>query len=202
MVPQLFKVASVATAVTLVCSLGIGQDNRTEVVAEGIGVSLVLPPGLQPFSEQKMALIRDKGIPAKFVFSDSRGDVVVVINTFGSDANEKGLLKIEEQIRASAQKQNESVEFLKRSIISINAKKWLRLSLKEGTGEDAQIDTYFVTDWVGQYVLLNFTATVAKYESYQSEFEQSAKSIQLTLIIRATEFNKNTVKRTGKKPSP
>jgi len=202
MVPQLFKVASVATAVTLVCSLGIGQDNRTEVVAEGIGVSLVLPPGLQPFSEQKMALIRDKGIPAKFVFSDSRGDVMVVINTFGSDANEKGLLKIEEQIRASAQKQNESVEFLKRSIISMNAKKWLRLSLKEGTGEDAQIDTYFVTDWVGQYVLLNFTATVAKYESYQSAFEQSAKSIQLTLIVRATEFNKNTVKRTGKKPSP
>ena len=202
MVPQLFKVASVATAVTLVCSLGIGQDNRTEVVAEGIGVSLVLPPGLQPFSEQKMALIRDKGIPAKFVFSDSRGDVMVVINTFGSDANEKGLLKDEEQIRASAQKQNESVEFLKRSIISMNAKKWLRLSLKEGTGEDAQIDTYFVTDWVGQYVLLNFTATVAKYESYQSAFEQSAKSIQLTLIVRATEFNKNTVKRTGKKPSP
>src|SRR5882762_11529961 len=116
---QLFKVASVATAVTLVCSLGIGQDTRTEVVAEGIGVSLVLPPGLQPFSEQKMALIRDKGIPAKFVFSDSRGDVMVVINTFGSDANEKGLLKIEEQIRASAQKQNESVEFLKRSIISM-----------------------------------------------------------------------------------
>jgi len=202
MVPQLFKVASVATAVTLVCSLGIGQDNRTEVVAEGIGVSLVLPPGLQPFSEQKMALIRDKGIPAKFVFSDSRSDVMVVINTFGSDANEKGLLKDEEQIRASAQKQNESVEFLKRSIISMNAKKWLRLSLKEGTGEDAQIDTYFVTDWVGQYVLLNFTATVAKYESYQSAFEQSAKSIQLTLIVRATEFNKNTVKRTGKKPSP
>ena len=202
MVPQLFKVASVATAVTLVCSLGIGQDTRTEVVAEGIGVSLVLPPRLQPFSEQKMALIRDKGIPAKFVFSDSRGDVMVVINTFGSDANEKGLLKIEEQIRASAQKQNESVEFLKRSIISMNAKKWLRLSLKEGTGEDAQIDTYFVTDWVGQYVLLNFTATVAKYESYQSAFEQSAKSIQLTLIVRATEFNKNTVKRTGKKPSP
>jgi len=84
----------------------------------------------------------------------------------------------------------------------MNGKKWLRLSLKEGTGEDALIDTYFVTDWVGQYVLLNFTATVAKYESHQSAFEQSAKSIRLTLIVRSTEFNKNTVRRSGQKPSP
>ncbi len=110
MVPQLFKVVSVATVVVLVCSLSIGQDNRTTVVAEGIGVSLVLPPGLQQFSEQKMALIREKGIPAKFIFSDSRSDVMVVINTFGSDANEKGFLKVEDGIKTSAQKQNASVE--------------------------------------------------------------------------------------------
>jgi len=202
MVPQLFKVVSVATVVVLVCSLSIGQDNRTTVVAEGIGVSLVLPPGLQQFSEQKMALIREKGIPAKFIFSDSRSDVMVVINTFGSDANEKGFLKVEDGIKTSAQKQNASVEFLKRGVISMNGKKWLRLSLKEGTNEDALIDTYFVTDWAGKYVLLNFTATVAKYESYQRAFETSARSIQLELIVDTTEFNKNTVKGSSKKPSP
>src|SRR5260370_25212427 len=202
MAPQLFKVASVAKVVVLVCSIGIGQDNRTTVVAEGIGVSLVLPPGLQQFSEQKMALIREKGIPAKFIFSDSRSDVMVVINTFGSDANEKGLLRVEEGIKTSAQKQNTSVEFLKRGVISMNGKKWLRLSLKEGTGEDALIDTYFVTDWAGEYVLLNFTATVAKYESYQRAFETSARSIQLELVVDTTEFNKNTLTGSGKKPSP
>ncbi|MDX6305829.1 MAG: hypothetical protein QOI77_2798 [Blastocatellia bacterium] len=202
MVSQLFKVASAATAVMLACGLGIGQDNRTAVVAEGIGVSLVLPPGLQQFSEQKMALIREKGIPAKFVFSDSRSDVMVVINTFGSGANEKGLLKVEEGIKTSAQKQNASVEFLKRSVISMNGKKWLRLSLKEETGEDAMIDTYFVTNWAGEYILLNFTATVAKYKSYQGAFETSARSVQLELIVDTTEFNKNTVKGSGKKPSP
>ncbi len=203
MAPQLFKVASVATAVMLACALAIGQNSRrTEVAAEGIGVSLVLPSGLEQFSAQKMALIREKGIPAKFIFSDSSSDVMVVINTFGNDANEKGLLKVEEEIKAAAQKHNASVEFLKRGVISMNGKKWLRLSLKEGTGEDASIDTYFVTNWAGEYVLLNFSATVAKYEKYQSAFETSARSIQLELIVNATEFDQNTVKRSGKKPSP
>jgi hypothetical protein len=202
MVPQLFKVASVATTVLLLCSIGSGQDNRTEVVTGGTGVSLVLPPGLQPFSEQKMALLREKGVSAQFVFSDSRSDVLVVINRFGSDANEKGLLKVAEQITAAARKQTTSVELLKQSVISMNGKKWLRLSLKQGTGQDAVIDTYFITDWVGQYVLLDFAATIGKYESQQGAFEQSARSIQLALVVRAAEFNNPPVKRSGKKPSP
>src|SRR5260370_42268485 len=106
MASQLFKVACVATDIVLVCGLGIGQNGRTELAAVGIGISLVLPPGLQQFSEQKMALIREKGIPAKFIFIDSSSDVMVVINTFGNDANEKGLLKVEEEIKVAARSTN------------------------------------------------------------------------------------------------
>jgi hypothetical protein len=74
---------------------------------------------------------------------------------------------------------------LKRSLITIKGRKWLELSLKQGTGTDITIETYFVTDWVGRYVLLDFSASIADYNSYKAAFQKSIKSIQLSLIAEA-----------------
>ena len=176
------------------------QGKRTELSAGNIAISVVLPPGLQPFSEQQMALVRQNGVPAKFVFSDPKSDVMVVVNTFGSNADEKGLSEVAEQIKAAAEKQSSHLEQFTRDFITMDGKKWLRLSYKEGTGDDELIDSYYVTDWAGEYVLFNFASTVAKYESYKSAFEQSAQSIRLGFIARASDLNPKAVKRPRRKP--
>jgi len=83
---------------------------------------------------------------------------------------------------ASARKEQTSVEVLKRSLITIKGRKWLQMSLKQGAGADGTIDTYLITDWLRRYVLLDFSTTVADYESYKAIFEKSIKSVQLSLI--------------------
>jgi len=196
----LWKVLTVATAILLICGLANGQGKRTYLTVESVGISIVLPVGLQPFSEEQMALVREKGESAKFIYSDPQSDVIVVINTFGSGANEKGLPEVAEQIKTATEKQNANTEWLSRDYITMNGMKWLRLSFKEGVGADQLIDTYFVTDWAGEYVEFIFTSTVAKYENYKSAFERSAQSIQLELITKSMETNKGSVKRPRKKP--
>src|SRR4030095_5025868 len=102
---NLWKVSTVATVLLFSWNLANGQDQRTDLTAGNIEISLVLPEGLQPFPEERMALAREKGIAAKFIFSDAEGDLIAAINTFGSGASENGLAKIGDQIGAAAAKQ-------------------------------------------------------------------------------------------------
>lgn len=201
MEPRLRKALLIAAAILSAHGVAEGrQGTRTELAAASISISVVLPPGLQPFSEQQMALVRQNGVPAKFVFSDPKSDVMLVVNTFGSNADEKGLPEVAEQIKAAAEKQSPHFERFERDFITMDGKKWLRLSYKEGTGDDELIDTYYVTDWAGEYVLFNFSSTVAKYESYKSAFERSAQSVRLGFIARAIDLNPKAVKRPRRKP--
>ena len=181
---RLLRVAIIAGGILFSCNLGIAQDNEVELVDGGIGIGLVLPPGLTRFSDEQMARVREKGVNAKFIFSDSNGRLLVV-NAFGSNANEAGLSKVADDIVASAHKTQTFVQVLKRSLITIKSRKWLQLSLKQGTGADAMIDMYIVTDWVGRYVLLDFSATASDYVRYETVFKKSIKSIQLSLIAEA-----------------
>lgn len=197
---ELLKPATVAITILFVCSLTKGQDKPIDLEAGSVGISFVLPKGLQPFSEQKMAIIREQGIPAKFIFSDPQSDATVVINTFGANANEKGLSEVADRIKAGAQKHNIHVEWLNQDFITINSQKWLRLSFKGSASDGELIDTYFVTNWAGEYVLFDFSSTAAKYDGYKSAFERSAQSIRLGFIATSIELNGNPVKRTRKKP--
>jgi hypothetical protein len=195
-----WKAATAAITILFVCSLAKGQDKPVNLEAGSVGISFVLPAGLQPFSEQKMSLIREKGIPAKFIFSDPRSDVTVVINTFGANASERGLSEVVDQIKAGAQKQNTHVEWLKQDFITINSQKWFLLSFKGGASDGELIDTYFITDWAGEYVLFDFSSTAAKYDNYKSAFERSAQSIRLGFITTSIELNGSPSKRPRKKP--
>jgi hypothetical protein len=181
----MLKSSSVSTLIVLLllgCRVADGQAKRTDLVTGNIGISLLLPAGLQPFSEEKMALVREKGIAAKFIFSDPRADLILAINTFGSNADEKGFPKVVEEIKAAARKRNSEAQWLTNGLITVNGKRWLHLSFKDGPEVGELIDEYFVTDWIGQYVLLNFSCPPAKYESFKSAIQRSARSVRLELI--------------------
>ncbi len=189
---NLWKVSTVATVLLFSWNLANGQDQRTDLTTGNIEISLVLPEGLQPFSEEKMALVREKGIAAKFIFSDAEGDLIAAINTFGSGASENGLAKVGDQIGAAAVKQGALSGAVTRHFITMNGKKWLCLSFKEVSANLELINDYFVTDWAGQYVLINFSSPTAKYEGYKSAVERSAQSVQFGLVAESIEVNPET----------
>src|ERR1044072_5951665 len=191
-VSQRISVVSTVAAVLLFSSnLANAQDQRTDLTAGSIEISLVLPEGLQPFSEEKMALVREKGIAAKFIFSDAAGGLIAAINTFGSGASENGLTKVGDQIGAAAAKQGALVGAVTRHFKTMNGKKWLCLSFKEASANLELINDYFVTDWAGEYVLINFSSPTAKHENYKSAVERSARSVQFG-VADVIEFNSET----------
>jgi hypothetical protein len=193
------RVSTAAAVVLFVCSLVNGQDKRVDLTAGNIEISLELPAGLQPFSEQMMAMVREKGVPAKFIFRDPTSDLILAVNTFGNNADEKGLSHVVEEIKAAASKRGHEVRWLTNDLVTMNRKTWLRLSFQEGAPGEELINEYFVTDWLGKYVLFNFSLPTAQYESYKSTFERSARSVQLGLIADAAELNEGTAKDPGKK---
>lgn len=192
-----WKASLVVAAILFTCSLANAQDRRIDLTTGTIEISLVLPSEFQPFSEQKMSLVRENGVAAKFVFSDTLVDVIAAINTFGSNANEKGLSQVAEQIKADVEKRYPQGEWLQFGLITMNGKKWLRLSFQDGSSSDAMINDSFVTDWIGEYVLFNFSATLAKYGCYKNTFERSARSVRLGLI--AEDIESGPVKHGRKK---
>jgi len=180
-------------------SVANGQDQRINLTAGNIGISLSLPAGLQPFSEEKMALVRENGVAAKFVFSDPKADLILAINTFGSNADESGLSRLVEEIKAAAEKRSSNVHWLTNSLVTMNGKKWLRMSFKGGPEGDELIDEYFVTDWIGEYVLLNFSFTPDKYERFESAIQRSAQSVRFALITDDVEAMTGGAKPSSKK---
>ena len=189
---QIAAVSTVAVVLLFSWNLANGQDRRTDLTAGSIEISLVLPEGLQPFSEEQMALVREKGIAAKFIFSDAAGDLIAAINTFGSGASESGLAKVGDQIGAAAAKRGALAGAVTRHFTTVNGKKWLCLSFKEASANLELINDYFVTDWAGQYVLINFSSPTAKYESYKGAVDRSARSVQFGLVAESFELNPET----------
>ena len=60
---KLRKASTVVAAILFAFSLVNGQDKRVDLTAGNIEISMILPAGLQPFSEQTMALAREKASP-------------------------------------------------------------------------------------------------------------------------------------------
>jgi len=160
-------------------------DQRVELSTGSIQINLVLPAGLQPLSERKLTLARQQGVPAKFIFNDTESDVILAINTFGSKADENGLTRIVDAIKARVVQRGADAASLTSDLITMNGKRWLRLSFKEGAGAAELVNEYFVTDWLGEYVLFNFSLPAARYEAYRNTFERSARSVQLGLTAEA-----------------
>jgi len=171
-----------AAIVLFVCNIGAAQPKRTDLVTGPIGISLIVPEGFERFTEEQMTRIHERGLPAKFIFFDQKTDGLIVINTLGSNASSAGLPGVEADIKSSARKQQSFAE-RERNVIKINGRKWLRFSIREGTGDGATISSYYVTDWVGQYVLLYFSSPVSKYEQLKKSYQQSAASIHLEMIV-------------------
>jgi hypothetical protein len=197
-----------AAAAILLCGcLAHGQsqtrpqdvDQRVELTAGSIQIDLVLPAALQQLSSRKMALVHQQGVPAKFIFNDPASDVILAINTFGSNADENGLTQVIGEIKAAAAKHGADAGSLKSDLITMNGKRWLRLSFKEGAGAAELVNEYFVTDWMGEYVLFNFSLPAAQYESYKDSFERSARSVQLGLTAEANELHPDAAKEQQKK---
>lgn len=176
------KALALVAIASFVCNIVAAQPKRTDLVTGPIGISLIIPEGFERFTEEQMARVHEKGVPAKFIFSDQKTDGLVVINTLGANASPSGLSGVEAGIKAAARKQLFFTE-RERNFVRINGRKWLRFSIQEGTGAAASISTYYITDWVGQYVLLTFSAPASKYEQLKKSFQQSAASVHLEMIV-------------------
>ena len=200
MKPARWKVTVAAIAVILLgCPRADAQDKRVELKDGSRVINLLLPAGLEPFSDERMAAVREKGVAAKFAFGDPQDDVRLTINIFGGDeADEKGLSKVAAQIKAGAER-NLRVESFKRDFIKMNGDKWLRLTFKGTAGTDSRVETYYVAAWAGEYVLFNYSSTAAKYENYKSVFERSARSIELAVMMH-TIANEDELKPPPGKP--
>jgi len=184
------KTSILAVIITLSGGLAFGQDKRVDLTVGAVEISLLMPTSLQPFSEKKMALVREKGIAAKYVFNEDKSNLLAVINTFGSGANRKGLTKVGDDIRVGAEKQGAYKE-LKRELITINGRKWLRMSFQD----ESLINDYVITDWAGEYVLINFSYPIVQ-PSHKHEVEPSFRSIRLGLIADI-----ETIEPSVRKPS-
>jgi hypothetical protein len=197
-----WKVTAAIAVILYGCGVADAQDKRIELkVGASRVVNFVLPAGLQPFPDEKTSQAREKGVGAKFVYGDPQGDVMLAISASGDetdDADEKGLFKIANQIKAGAEK-NRRVESFKRALITMNGDKWLRLTFKATAGAQSRMETYYVAAWAGQYVFFNYSSTVATYEKYKSEFERSARSIELAIMVN-TIVDEDATKPTPEKP--
>jgi hypothetical protein len=181
-----WRVTAAVAIILLGCTLADAQDKRIELKDGSRVIKFLLPAGLEPFSDERMVTAREKGVRAKFAFGDSRGDVALTINIFGGDyADEKGLSKVAARIKAAAER-NLRVESFKRDFIKMDGHKWLRLTLKGTGGAESRVETYLVTASAGEYVLFNYSSTVAEYENYKSVFERSARSIELAIMMHTT----------------
>ena len=187
---------SFLAVVAILLSAGLAhaqeKDQRVELIAGSIQINLVLPGELQQLSERKMALVHEQGVPAEFIFNDPVSDVILAINTFGSNADADGLTKVVDDIKVAAARHGADTGSIQHDLIIMNGKRWLRMSVKEGAGAAEIVNEYFVTDCNGQYVLFNFSLPIAKFESYKSKFEQSARSVQLGLTAEANGGLKKT----------
>lgn len=171
------------------CGLAVAQDGKpVELSDQALNISFVPPAGFRLMNDKQLEQMRGAGVPAKFIFSDEQKEVLIIINTFGDDdASEKGWADVKKQIAKKASKEYTRVEWLDRKPVSLKGYKWFRMRYKGETGNDATIDDmiddiYFI-DWAGRYVVFTFAAPVKKYESYQKALEQSARTIELSIMV-------------------
>ena len=181
------KLSTVVIAILIAASAANGQDQQVNLVAGSIGLSLVLPADLKQFSEEQMAAARAQRIPAKFIFNDPKEDLILAINTFGSDADTRRLPKVADEIKAAAEKNGADSKSFSSALIKMNGKEWLRFAFTEGPADHLVVNEYFVTDWVGQYVLLNFSTSPENYTRLRKDIERSAQSVQFEMIADVEE---------------
>ena len=181
------KLSTVVIAILIAASAANGQDQQVNLVAGSIGLSLVLPADLKQFSEEQMAAARAQHIPAKFIFNDPKEDLILAINTFGSDADTRRLPKVADEIKAAAEKNGADSKSFSSALIKMNGKQWLRFAFTEGPPDHLVVNEYFVTDWVGQYVLLNFSTSPENYTRLRKDIERSAQSVQFEMIADVEE---------------
>jgi hypothetical protein len=172
-----------ASVVLFSWSLANGQDLRTDLTLGSIEISLVLPVGLQPFSEKKMAQYREEGGGiGKYIFSSAQADLLVIIDTFGSEASDKGLTKVADKIEAGTKERGVVIGPFVRRFITMNGKKWLHVSFRETSASSDLINDCFVTAWIGRYVLVEFSCEVAHCKSYKPAVTHSMRSVELGFI--------------------
>jgi hypothetical protein len=169
------------------CGSALAQRKRVELMDGSIGFSFVLPAGLSAMSKEAIASVYDpnSATTPKFAFSDQHQDVFVSVGDFGSNATPVELPEIKKAMEAHAEKTYQHLDWLERGWVTINGKKWFRLKFRVAGGTRDIFNDYYVTDWVGRYVLFNFSSSAAQYEARRIDLEKSAKTILLSMVVRS-----------------
>lgn len=187
----MLTILTLATVILCGSDRAQAQGERVDLTVGAIEISLELPVGMRPFSEEQMVEYREKGGAGKYVFSVSQGELIAIINTFGSGASDKGLGGVADRIETDTGEQGASVGGFVRRFMKLNGRKWLYLSFHEKAAADL-INECFVTAWGDQYVLIEFSSEAPKYESYKSAVARSARSVRLGLIAESIEVDPST----------
>ena len=169
------------------CGSALTQQKRVELIDGSIGFSFVPPSGLSAMSKEAIASVYDpnSATAPKFAFYDQHQEVFVSVGDFGSNATPVELLEIKKAMEAHAEKTYQHLDWLERSWVTINGKKWFRLRFRVGGGTQEIFNDYYVTDWVGRYVLFNFSSSATQYAARRRDLEKSAKTILLSMVVRS-----------------
>jgi hypothetical protein len=150
-----------------------------------LNISFAPPDGFHALNDKQVELIRSKGVPVKFIYADATLGSMVIINTYGDEASEKGLSQIRRGFEDAAKKAFPNLVWLNRERVTINGQKWLRLRYKSGPNPDDFVTDFYVIAWAGKFVIFNFAIRVSKYETYKDALEKSLKTIELSISVIA-----------------
>jgi hypothetical protein len=185
-----FRSPVVIVTALLVLSICVAQTRkaaatkRVELLDGATGLSFVPPPGLAAMSDESIASVfqAEPGKQPKFAFTDKAQQVFVAISHFGDNASEDQLVELKQFLEQHVDKTYANREWLERNWLTINSKRWFRLKFRVVGGTKDVVNDYYVTDWLGQYILFNFSSMAEVYEAHRADLELSARTIRLSMV--------------------
>jgi len=175
------------TLLLLACSAARAQEERrVEVEVGHVAVSFALPAGFERMSDEEVAAQYARGVPPKAVFRDPRGELRVTVNGFDADAQGvRGLPSLSKRLKSDFDGAFPDAEWVSRGVVKMGGVRWNRLRLKATAGVGRVVNDTYATIWLNKVVLVNFYCPVAEYGAHRAAFEESARSIQLSVLVNA-----------------
>lgn len=176
------KTAAAIAALFLFCGLARAQETREVEITDGsVNVVFTPPPGCNALSEKRIAEVSG-GVRYGCVTPGVGASVFVILSQ--SDGSKRGFEDFERGYKDGLKQADSSVSF-KRRVVSLNGAKWVVLSYTQGAGDAALENNAYMIDWAGEIIVFDFLAPASRYEKSRAAFEESAKSIGISIMVIA-----------------
>lgn len=180
---RLCKHAAALAALLVLCGLARAQEAREVEITDGaVNIIFTPPPGCNTIPEKKLAeVLPDSGV--KYGCVAPEGTSVFVFGA-ASDGSKRGFADFERGFKDGVKQADPAVKF-KRRVVSLNDYKWVVLSYTQRAGEETVENNVYMIGWAGRIVAFDFLAPSSKYEKSRAAFEESAKTIGLSISVIA-----------------